>query len=484
MRILKTNKATQHTIFLIVNHGFSSRYLLRTEIFETLKNSGARIVILSPNGDEEYFKKEFEDENVFIEPLDIEAYQRYYNKFQGFLKGIRLHSTNAKCDNSCVEMRYENLKRTRSDSGLLRKLYNRLQDLTIFFMNRYKFMRRALVTAENRLFTPDVLGSLFEKYHPEKLAITSLGVFEYDHLIMREAKKHGAKVISVILGFDNTSSKGIEGAFADYAVAWSETMRSELIGYHDFNPARIYVGGVAHFDNHFNEKDVWTKEKFYCSFNLDPQRKTIFYALKAPKNYPWNPVIVEALARAIEEDKFVKPCQLLVRVHPISFKTERGNHIYQKEIEQHHAIGNRYSHISYANPHILSEKLNFDMPAPEMAKVTSILKYSDVFLSYFSTMMLEASVFDLPTVNVALHAYTTQQNVDDMRIMEVPYIKRILATGGVRSPRNDEELIETINVYLKNPSSDSEGRRLIRDREVGGNAGMAGKAIGTYILEL
>ena len=75
------------TILIAVNQGFASRYLLRTDIFRVLRASGAKLVVLSPNGDEEYFKKEFEDDNVIVERMNIEAYKAYdKNRLQRFLR--------------------------------------------------------------------------------------------------------------------------------------------------------------------------------------------------------------------------------------------------------------------------------------------------------------------------------------------------------------------------------------------------------------
>ncbi|UCC95526.1 MAG: hypothetical protein JSW40_01945, partial [Candidatus Omnitrophota bacterium] len=97
----------QQTIFIAIQQGFASRYLLRTDIFTTLKDSGAKIVILSPNTAEEYFVKEFAGENVFVEPLRIEEYRTYSErKLQRFLRQIRWYVMNEEMDLYTIDMRY------------------------------------------------------------------------------------------------------------------------------------------------------------------------------------------------------------------------------------------------------------------------------------------------------------------------------------------------------------------------------------------
>ena len=65
------------TIFLAVKGGFAPRFLLRTEIVPTLCRAGVCVILLTPNTDEPYFVSEFKRDGVFIEPLRIEAYERY-----------------------------------------------------------------------------------------------------------------------------------------------------------------------------------------------------------------------------------------------------------------------------------------------------------------------------------------------------------------------------------------------------------------------
>ena len=91
------------TIFIVVDQGFSSRYLLRTDVFRALKQSGHRIVILAPNADEDYFQNEFNDQNIFTEKYEVEKYAQYQNRsfIQNFLKYARFYGYNKKYYNNC-----------------------------------------------------------------------------------------------------------------------------------------------------------------------------------------------------------------------------------------------------------------------------------------------------------------------------------------------------------------------------------------------
>ncbi len=475
----------KQTLFIAVEQGFASRYLLRTDIFKVLKNSGARIVILTPNADEEYFVKEFKDDNVFIEPINLKAYKEYSRgKVQTFLHQVRWFVMNGNMDLHTVNMRYNIHKNIRKKGTLKRKIYNSFFDLCVFILRKSKMLRQLEIKLESRFFTPTIHAHLFKKYQPDKFLITSIGYFGFDHYLMREAKAHGAKIISVILSWDNTSSKGMPGAIVDHVIAWSETMKEELIGYLDVRPDKIFVGGIAYFDYHYRKENFWAKDKLYSYFELNPDRKIIFFAPKSPNKYPWNPDIVESIAKAIGEDRFVYPCQLLVRLHPLNFRVKDGNFRFKEDTYRHMALKEKYKHLYYDIPEILSKRLPMDMPSNEMFKISAILSNADIMLSYFSTMMLEASIFNLPIINVAFYAHNMYLDKKDLQVIQSPHIRRILETSNILTAYNIDELVDGVNAYLKNRELDAAGRKALWMKECSYNAGYAGGEIGEFIFQL
>jgi hypothetical protein len=476
----------KQTIFIAVDQGFAARYLLRTDIFKVLINSRVRIVILTPNADEDYLLKEFSDKNVYIERLNEEAYSTYRNNagfFQNFFREVRWYVMNDHVDLHTVNMRYDIYKKTRANNTIIHKIYNYIFDCTVVLLRQSGWLRKLLIVVESKLFTPSVHAYLFQKYRPDKLVVSSLGYLGFDHYLMREAEKYGAKIISVILSWDNTSSKGMPGAQADHVIAWTEAMKKELVDYSDVNSQRIFVGGVAHFDYHVRKDHMWPKDKLFEYFGLDPERKLIFFAPKSPNKFPWNPDIVEFIAQLIGEGAIKCPCQLLVRLHPLNFRTKDGEFRFTADTERHMSLSSKYDHLVYDVPEIVSKTLPMDMPLREMFKIGSILQNADVLLSYFSTMMLEASIFDLPIINVALYPHTDRLDEGDLQVMDSPHIRRILQTGGVRTVFTRQQVIDAINTYLENPSLDMDGRNLIRAEECGRNLGRAGRTIGEKLLQ-
>jgi hypothetical protein len=90
-----------------------------------------------------------------------------------------------------------------------------------------------------------------------------LGYFRHDDYLMREARSHGVRVVSIILSWDNTTSWGMAGAFPDYIIAQTDQMKQELIELHDLDPSQIFVEGIAYFDHYYRPDLFPQKESFF-----------------------------------------------------------------------------------------------------------------------------------------------------------------------------------------------------------------------------
>lgn len=96
-------------------------------------------------------------------------------------------------------------------------------------------------------------------------------------------------------------------------------------------------------------------------------------------------------------------------------------------------------------------------------------------------MMIEASIFDTPVINVAL---VEKNEIPTEVILKHNHIKRILETNGVNIAFTKQNLISQINGYLLNKGENREGRKKIVFQETGPNKGTAGLVIGKHILSL
>ena len=484
-------KKTTKCIFLVVHQGFEARYLLRTDIFKELKKHVEKIIIVTPNADENYFKKEFQEDNVHIERFQNEKCEEFLrnSKGQRFFRLIRSFVLNAKYDLKTLDDHYKIFTKETPAKDFISKSKHLAIHIIVKLLRTSKILRKSFLWFECRLFSPDIHTELFKKYKPDIVITTSLGNVGngFDFFIMREAKKYEAKIATVILSWDNTSGKGMGAAIPDHIIAWTELMKKELIEYHDFPQNKVSIGGIAHFDTYYREENFLTKEKIFKKFDLDIDKKLIFFATKSPTSYPWNADIAYIIAEAIAKKKISFPAQLLIRIHPLHFLVKKNNRVHIHLVDEYYKIAEKYSFVKIDKPEILSDKLTMDMPEFEQIKLVSILRYTDVLVNIFSTLNIEASIMDVPAVNIVFEGKTERKK----RVRQSIYIdlnqvhnQRIIATGALEMCYNSEELITSINDSLNNTSLNKEQRDVLVEQEAGPFKGTAGRKIAKIMMKL
>lgn len=477
------------TVMLACLNGFSVRYLLRSDVLRGLKEAGAQCVVLFGGADDPAFIREFADDQVVVRKLRNEAYRDYEKRrpWLRFLKNIKRFSLNGRYDTATLDNSFNVYARTAR--GLAQHLYVALQRVCIAALRRAGWLRRAIVAAECRWAAPAIHDDVFREFRPDVLVVTTLGYLDYDNYLMREARRHGARIVSVILSWDNPSSKGVGGAWADHVITWTDVMKKEIVEYHDYPPARVSVGGVAHFDDYARPERLLSRDEFLREFDLDPDRRTIFFAAKTPSHYPWNPEIIEIIAQAIEAGRFSRPCQIVARLHPAQFVKKHavigaGHAVQDLNQEAYAQLRERYRHLRFSVPKIRVGQA-FDIDNRERTILASLLAHGDVVVNFLSTVNLEAAIFDRPIVNVGFNGGPSPTNNPrhDLSIDEAQvHNRRVLATGAIRLVRNPEELLAAIEAYLVDPSQDRDARRRLVANECGGHLGTAGMRIAREIL--
>ncbi len=482
------------TVFVYVNQGFAVRYFLRTSIFKALKEGPARIVILSPNAGEAAFRDQLESEDVIVEQFEQQACETYLkgSKLQRLIKQMRYFVLNGKYNTRTVDDFNQIFKSQRGwtrEHGFAGQLAGLLWGAARFALKRSFLLRRLVIRAESFLFCPKFHRHLFEKYRPSLVVTSSLGWWDYDQYLMREARALGVPTAAVILSWDNTSGMGMAGCDADHVVTWTQNMKEELLQYHDVDGDKIFVGGVAHWDDYYDPSVPLDRQTLFEKLGLDPSKKTIFFATKSPNRFPWAPDMIARLADGINAGRIKHPAQILVRLHPIHYKKVNGKKLYARILDAYEEVAQRYPCVILNKPEMASEDINFDLRDSETVLVASIFQHSDVMLSMFSTMVIEAAIFDRPSINVCIRGGFKEADVMKTRqdIM-IDYVQshnqRLVRTGGVRTVFSMDELFDTINLYIENPALDVTERAQLREGEAGPFPGKAGETIGAYLNQL
>jgi hypothetical protein len=207
-----------------------------------------------------------------------------------------------------------------------------------------------------------------------------------DRYLLREAFAKGIITAAVVVGWDNPSSYSIPGAKVNWITCWSEIQKTELVAGSDWPEERVNIGGIPSYDGYFRGEWLVPREEYFRMHNLDPGRKLLSYAASFVSFAP-NYRNVEALARLVASDGLSKPSQLLVRLHPNHFMNV---HLYEAERQKIHQLALELPNVHVVEPVPLGGSLGY-YSGEDMPEKTSMMAYSDVFLTVYSTMVVEAA---------------------------------------------------------------------------------------------
>lgn len=470
-------------IFISADHGLSLIYFLQSDVMPTLLESGIEVVLLTEDALVNKIKERFPYQGLIVEGLRLDKARQYYEQkdhsiqywlhFLRWMGGSKDINTNA-MDGHMRQMDFETSK-----GG---KLIMPLIKLTTAVLRRSKAARKALIQAQMR-YTSNIYSDLFDKYRPD-LVVASTPGWRFDRYLLREAAKHNVRRVVAIVGWDNPSSYRLPGAPMDYATCWSELQKDELVRGSDWEPEKVHVGGIPTYDGYFRRAWLMDRDAYYALHGLDPNRKLLAYAssfVTFSPNYP----NIEALAKLVSTDGLREPCQLLIRLHPNHFMP---GSLYEEEANRVRDLVRTLPHVHLVEPVPLGDGLSY-YSGEDMPEKSSMMAYADVFLTVYSTMVVETAVHNRPIVSVCIDTpggWNTpgKFSLPLAEIAEWPTHQRFREAAAGRVALNIEQAREAINFYLANPNADEEARWKFIEREVTFTDGSAGRRTGDYIASL
>jgi len=354
--------------------------------------------------------------------------------------------------------------------------------LLVWSMRRMRLVRRAIVNSQRR-FTPSIYADLFERYRPE-LVIGSTPGWRWDRYLLREATARRIPTASVIVGWDNPSSYTLPGAPVDDITCWSEIQKQELVLGSDWKPERVHIAGIPSYDGYFRRSWLMPRAEYFQLHGLDPGRKLLSYACSFETFSP-NFQNIAAVAELVNQAALAEPCQLLIRLHPNHF---RPGTRFEQEANRVRDFIRGMPHVHLVEPIALGGGLGH-YSGEDVSEKSSMMAYSDIFLTVYSTMVVETAIHDRPIISVCIDApggwnlpgvYSLPLTV----IGEWPTHQRFRAAGAGRVAADRQALRTHLDFYLRNPQADHAARAKFVQEECTFTDGLAGQRTAEFLLSL
>lgn len=465
-------------IFVCADHGLAVFYFLQSDVVSCLLQAGHEVVVLTDDQSKDLVASRFGQPGLTVEGLRLEQVQAYTRQVsptvQWWLDFLRRAGAAGGTNLAVVEAY---IKQVKSEAHARRRQLFPIMEGVARVMRRSASARRALMRLQRR-FSPSIYRDLFEKYDPALVIAASPG-FRQDRYLLREAAARRVPTAAAIISWDSSSSYGLSGAPVDWITCWSEIQKGELVGGGDWLPERVNVSGMPPYDGYVRREWLLPRQEYFQQHGLDPNRKLLSYASSFVS---WSPNYqnVEALANLVVSDQLAALSQLLVRLHPIHMSGH-----YVAEADKIRDLARQHAHIHVVEPVPLGALGHYS--GEDMAEKTSMMAHSDIFLTVYSTMCVEASFQERPIVSVCIDApagYPGKFWVPMSQIGVWPTHSRFRVSGAGRVALDQDKLRQAINHYLQNPAADLEAQRRFLQQECTYLDGSAGQRTAEFFLSI
>src|SRR5690349_12109934 len=474
-------------IFISADHGMAIIYFLQSDIVPTLLEAGVEIVVLTDDETKDHIAQRFARPGLTFEGLRLKEANKfattYHSRIQWLLAYLRRVGGSWRINTEAMD---SHIWEVWVENGWKFRLGIWIPAaLAILVLRTFAFARNFLVRMQNRFIPkPNLYADLFTSHKPD-LVIASTAGWRLDRYLLREATLNHVPSMAAIVGWDNPSSYAIRGATMDYATCWSKLQRDELVYGSDWDPVRVYIGGIPSYDGYFRKEWQLSRNDYFKLHNLDPDRRLISYACSFVHFAPNSPN-VEALAKLVSSDELAEPSQLLIRLHPSHFQDKPR--IFAEERERIFALEKQFPNVHVVKPVALGGSLGY-YSGEDMDEKSSMMAHSDVLVTVYSTMVVETAVHNTPIVAAVIDVpggwnKKGKFSLSLKKIGNWPTHKRFRDAKAGRLASNEKELCEVINLYLKNPSLDAAERRKFIEDEITFTDGTSGKRTAEYILEI
>ena len=450
------------TIFIAIFQGAEGKNILRTDVFKSLlADPEVRIVFFVGSDDKKlYYQKEFIHPRVIYEVFSQFKKPRFHGLFEYFK--FRL------LNNQTIDLRR---RRALSMSG------NYFSYGLSFLVTRllgHRWFRKFIRRLDYLVVKDANFADYFISYKPNLVFLAHL-FGEIEVSLLRAAKKRGISSVGLINSWDKLSGRAMMRLLPDHLLVFNEILKAEALEYADMDAKDITIVGIPQYDYYVTETPS-TREEFCNRVGLDPRKKIIVYAPLGKSNSDSDWEVIDMLESFVERNLISQPAELLVRFPPNDFVDEQ-------ELK-------RRPWLKYDIPGIRFGRkrgfgLEWDMPPYDLKHLLNTLYHADCFVSYGSTLIIDAAIFDKPVININFEVKPSEPfHLMPTTFYLTEHYQKALSTGGVRLVNTKKELLTQINDYLNQPGLDQTGRRRLTQEQCFRLDGLSGRRVARFLLKV
>lgn len=447
------------TIFVSIISGVEAKNLLRTNVISLLIVREDIRVVLFVRSQERiaFYQKEFSHPRLAYEAApDAESGRiwKYFERLRHYL----------------VNTRSQKLYKTLAYHDR-RNLIAYIASNLVSALLAHRAIRRVVRMLEMALVRDDPFAPYFEKYRPDRVFLANL--FDGTEVdLLRGAKRRGVSSVGFINSWDKVTSKGFVRLLPDTLLVPNNLVRGESVELLDMPQEKTAVVGLPQYDMYASSEGLLSREIFFQRIGFDPAKKLIVVAPAGSSYGSTDRDIVDMLASFGDKGSLKQPFSLIVRFQPNDFAGRQG--LPERPWIRYESPGTRFA---------AKRGMDWDMNAEESLHLKNILAHADIFITYGSSIGIDAAIYDKPVIVVGFEISDGKPYLERPSLRYgTEHIIKALAPGGMRLIKSADELAAAVNEYFEAPERDREGRQKLVAEQCGEIDGRAGERIATAIL--
>ncbi len=441
-------------VVYLVSHGHTARGLIQTGLIEKLVKCNLELHVFAIDTGNDQLKHKVTNAGA-----EVHFFKPMHGRSTFFSEWFRIYMLEDIKSNPALWEKH--LRRVdKSQTPYLRRWIARFFLLLSYLSNALPFLKKLYLSVERSgNYDEDVLNKL-KSLKPD-LIVSTRPVDRWEGVVLGTARKLRLKRLLNILSWDNITCKGYFREEGDYYLSWGPIMTHEIEAFYKVSRANIRETGVAHFDLHFQSREVGKERVWLEKLGLNPDFPYIFFCMSAPYFCPDEIDIIEWLAKRVQEKHYGEQMQFIARPHMQNIQGRTADITWIGRLKG--IVGER---VAVDFPDMEDSEMTWHMKHDDMEKMSALLVHSTIAMNSCSTVAIESVIADRPTVMPMFDVHSGYPEWKSVvRMGEFTHMKKFINLGGVEIARSFDELDEFLRINLREPDRLKEKRLFSAEQE-------------------
>lgn len=445
------------TIFITISRGSLIRNFFQSGIITDILSKEVRVVVLSPNYNDEGIFGQYKHDNLFFEPL--------HKSKRGIVDTILTEFGKGAVYSKTIVARYK--YKFAADNPPSQIFYYPRMGL-FFIVKNIPGIKSALQKLQLYFYPQKEHDYLLDKYKPDLVFVTDF-MNHRDASIIKSAKRQNIKVIGLPKSWDNLS-KFLMRAELDRLLVWNNFAKDEAMTYQNISEDKICVTGVPQHD-YFIQENILAREDFCKNVGMNPEKQIIFFGGTGGACDYSEGDYVDLILEFLNKNNI--DAQILIRPH-LAYPDD------EKKFER---FAENEKVFIYKSEQNLKLKDRWDITENHQKYLYNSIYHSAVSVNVASTLTLDSLAVGKPVINIKFDTRPRYMQNSVIRFYLTDYISKVASFEGTWIAKTKEEFFQHLGQVLIEGQKELANTEQMKQYFLHKNDQRAGRRIVDLILE-